>query len=260
MSGRRTAAPLTFKTRLLAIELATPSKRHAGNLAQSVTATLIQRIRSGELRPGDKLPTESELMTSLGVSRTVIREAISGLQVAALVETRHGVGTFVLAPQTRTRLDLGTEEITTLLDVLAVMEVRISLEVEAAGLAATRRTDAQLRKLRSALKAFEKGISDGSNHTVEADIAFHLAIANATGNTYFHAVLEQLGQAIIPRARVNSAAMAGTVPADYLRRVQLEHQSIYDAILHHEPDVARAAMRTHLANSRSRLRGKPDVG
>lgn len=237
----------------------TSSAKRSGSLAQTVTSALIQRVRSGEFQAGDKLPTESELMASFGVSRTVVREAISGLQAAGLVDTRHGIGTFVLAQEGKTRIDIRTDEILTLLDVLAVMEVRISLEVEAAGLAASRRSDAHLRQLRAVLDEFGQEIHSGSDDTIAADIAFHLTIAKATGNRYFHDILKQLGKTIIPRTRVNSAAMAGDIQEGYLRRVHLEHESIYDAILHKESDVARAAMRTHLANSRSRLRSGQDA-
>lgn len=78
-----------------------PPKKHR-NLAQGVVAYITDSIRDGRLDPGDKLPTESEIMRILGVSRTVVREAISHMQAAGLVETRHGIGTFVLAPPART--------------------------------------------------------------------------------------------------------------------------------------------------------------
>lgn len=228
--------------------------KRTGNLAQNLTAALLKRIYDGEFQPGEKLPTESELMTSFGVSRTVVREAISGLQAAGLVDTRHGVGTFVLELRNHQPFNIQTDEILTALDVLAIMEIRISLEVEAAGLAASRRTDAHLHRLRTALDDFAEKIDGDTDNTIAADIAFHLTIGAATGNRYFHDVLKQLGKTLIPRSRVDSAAAAGDAQRNYLERVHLEHQSIYDAILHREADVARAAMRTHLANSRGRLR------
>lgn len=228
-----------------------PLKRHR-NLAQGVVAHLTDSIRGGALKPGDKLPTESEIMRQLGVSRTVVREAISHLQAASLVETRHGIGTFVLEPAPAP-LGLDPATVVTMRDVLALLELRISLETEAAGLAANRRSDEQLAQLRAALDSFQE-CARTKRETVGADMAFHLLLAQASGNRYFHDILGHLGTNIIPRARLNSARLAHDDPAHYLERVIHEHEDIYNAIARRDADSARAAMRTHLSNSRERLR------
>jgi len=228
-----------------------PLKKHR-NLAQGVVAHLGEAIRGGSLAPGVKLPTESEIMRQLGVSRTVVREAISHLQAAGLVETRHGIGTFVLAPAPAP-LGLDPATVVTMRDVLALLELRISLETEAAGLAASRRSSAQLAQLRAALDSFEDCARRGVE-TVGPDMQFHLLLAQASGNRYFHDILSHLGTNIIPRARLNSARLAQDDPALYLERVIHEHEDIYGAIARQEPECARAAMRTHLSNSRERLR------
>ena len=230
----------------------TPLKRHR-NLAQGVVAHLTDSIKGGALKPGDKLPTESEIMRILGVSRTVVREAISHLQAAGLVETRHGIGTFVLEPAPAAPMGLDPATVVTMRDVLALLELRISLETEAAGLAAGRRSDAQLGELRAALDSFEDCARKGVE-TVAPDMAFHLLIAQSSGNRYFHDILGHLGTNIIPRARLNSARIAQDDPAQYLERVIHEHEDIYGAIARRDADSARAAMRTHLSNSRERLR------
>lgn len=227
--------------------------RKKASLADNVVETLGQQIRNGEYAPGDKLPTESKIMQLLGVSRTVVREALSRLQAAHVVETRHGIGTFVLPPHADGGLGLNNPGLLTLLDVLAVLDVRISLETEAAGLAATQRTDAHLEAMRSALDAFTAAIA-AEQDAVEADVAFHLQIAQATGNRYFVQLLTQLGSAIIPRTRVNSARFAARNRSSYLDSVNREHEGILDAIRRQDPEGARAAMREHLTNSRERLR------
>jgi DNA-binding FadR family transcriptional regulator len=94
------------------------------------------------------MPTESEIMNQLGVSRTVVREAISRLQAGKLVQTRHGIGTFVLEPQQPESFLGGAASELTVRDVMAILELRISLEAEAAGLAALRRTDENLKEMR----------------------------------------------------------------------------------------------------------------
>jgi GntR family transcriptional repressor for pyruvate dehydrogenase complex len=229
-----------------------PPKKHR-NLAQGVVAYISDRIRDGELNPGDKLPTESEIMRILGVSRTVVREAISHVQAAGLVETRHGIGTFVLEPPPPHTLGLDPTTVVTMRDVLAILELRISLETEAAGLAASRRSDTQLQQLRAALDVFQASARSGGE-TVPSDMQFHLLIAQSSGNRYFHDILSHLGSNIIPRARLNSAKLAKDDPATYMERVIHEHEDIYNAIARKDPESARAAMRTHLSNSRERLR------
>ena len=125
------------------------TRRKPRSLAQELVTVLTERIRSGQLKRGDKLPTESQIMAEEGVSRTVVREAISRLQAAGQVETRHGIGTFVLdAPATGGfRIDPAT--VVTLREVLAVLELRIALEIESAGLAAQRRSDEALARMRA---------------------------------------------------------------------------------------------------------------
>lgn len=236
---------------------ARPRQRGRG-LAHSLVDDFGVRIRDGVLRPGDKLPTESEIMQAFGVSRTVVREALSKLQAGGLVETHHGVGTFVLQPRAAGvsgvvgafRLDPG--EIATSVDVLAVLELRISLETESAGLAATRRTEAQLLAMRSALDDFERNVAVAGD-TVAPDFRFHLEIAQATGNPYFADIMGHLGTTIIPRTRISAIRNLDRGGA-YLSRVNREHEEIYAAIARRDAESARAAMRIHLTNSRERLR------
>lgn len=229
-------------------------RKKGRSLTEEVVAALSERIRSGAFHPGAKLPTEIEIMQQEGVSRTVVREAISRLQAARLVETRHGIGTFVLEANQDSSFQIDTASILTMLDVMAILELRISVESEAAGLAAIRRTEAHLRQMRGALEEFQMHISECTGNSVQADVKFHLLVAAATGNRYFSEILTQLGNTIIPRTRVNTAALAANDQQTYLERVNREHQEIYDAIERKDPEAARAAMRTHLTNSRERLR------
>ncbi|MBO9652059.1 MAG: FadR family transcriptional regulator [Variovorax sp.] len=230
---------------------ANPRRRGRG-LAHGLVDDLGEKIRSQQLRPGDKLPTESAIMQAYGVSRTVVREALSKLQAAGLVETHHGIGTFVLQPKTAGMFRLDASELAASVDVLAVLELRISLETESAGLAATRRTDDQLAAMREALDDFERNVAVAGD-TVAPDFRFHLEIAQATGNQYFADIMSHLGTTIIPRTRI-TAIRNYDRRGEYLTRVNREHEEIYAAIARRDPDSARAAMRIHLTNSRERLR------
>jgi len=236
-----------------------PVPRRSRSLAHELVEGIGAQIQSRVLAPGDKLPTESEIMRVYGVSRTVVREALSKLQASGLVETRHGIGTFVLAPQPGSGFRIDPADIATAVDVMAVLELRISLETEAAGLAAQRRTAAQLAELRAALDALEADVS-GAGDTVSPDFRFHLVIANATGNRYFADIMSHLGATVIPRARINSSRLAMEDLPAYLRRVNREHEEIYEAIARGDAESARAAMRIHLTNSRERLRRAQEGG
>lgn len=226
--------------------------RGSRNLANLLSEEFETKIRHGLLNEGDKLPTESELVRCYDVSRTVVREALSKLQASGLVETRHGIGTFVLPARQTQGLVLSAHELNESIDVLAVLELRISLETEAAGLAAQRRQEGHLQAMRHALEAFEHNFAAG-HETASHDLAFHLSIALATGNRYFQEILQHFGSMLIPRNRITSIDKPARDP-DYLRRVNREHEEIYSAIERQDADSARAAMRIHLTNSRERLR------
>ncbi|MBX3619605.1 MAG: FadR family transcriptional regulator [Rhizobacter sp.] len=229
------------------------TRRRPRALALDLVESLGDRIRDGRLAPGDKLATEAAFMEEFGVSRTVVREAISKLQASGLVETRHGVGTFVVGLGDVTPFRIGPEQMATLNDVIAVLELRIGIETEAAGLAAQRRTVQNLHDMRAALDVLAATIEAGRD-AVGADFQFHLEIARATQNSHFVDLMSSLGTTSIPRSRLDRAPMPVDDRRDYLRRVNSEHESIYDAIAAQDADAARAAMRTHLANSRERRR------
>ncbi|MDZ5461238.1 FadR/GntR family transcriptional regulator [Azohydromonas lata] len=226
------------------------ARKKPRSLAQELVDVLGERIREGQLAPGDKLPTEAAVMAEFGVSRTVVREAISKLQAAGLVETRHGVGTFVVGPG-EASFRITPEQLETLRDVIAVLELRIGLETEAAALAAVRRTGEHLQTMRLALDEFAAAVGEGRD-AVAPDFAFHLEIARATQNAHFAELLSSLGAKIIPRARLADESSEDLKA--YLLRANAEHESIFDAIVRQDPEAARAAMRTHLANSRERRR------
>jgi GntR family transcriptional repressor for pyruvate dehydrogenase complex len=217
-------------------------RKKTQSLSQEVVSAISAMIASGTIKPGDKLPTESEIMQAQGVSRTVVREAISRLQAAGLVETRHGIGTFVLEAQKAGNINIDPATITTMKDLLALLELRISLETETAGLAAARRSDAQLLEIRQALDAFHDNLKQG-NDTVGPDFRFHFQIANATGNRYFIEIISHLGVGVIPRKRLNTAELARDPQASYLDRVQREHEDIYEAIARRDTVNACAAPR-----------------
>lgn len=242
------------------------SPTRAPSLSQRVVQGLTQRIDSGALKPGERVPTEPELMREFGVSRSVVREAVSRLQAGGLVRTQHGVGSFVLAPQPVVSL-LAAPDATLikLQQKLAMLELRLSLEADAAALAAQRRTPAQLAAMDRALNDFEAQLAD-ENGTAASDFRFHELIAQATGNEYFVHVLRTLSGATIPRpgarrplsARARKKEPRFGEPSPQLRPgkelAAQEHRAVLDAIRRGDASTARAAMYMHLTNSRERMK------
>jgi DNA-binding FadR family transcriptional regulator len=222
-------------------------------LSSELAQVLVGRIRSGDYPPGAKLPKEASIMEEFGVSRTVVREAISYLQAVNMAETRHGIGTFVLRAEESAPFRIQPEQLGTLRDTIALLELRIGLETEAAAIAAIRRTEGNLGNMAAALAAFADAIEAGQD-AAAADFQFHREIALATQNSHFASFMGSLGPGVIPRARLAPSGVPDANRLAYLKRVHQEHESIFNAIRDQDVDGARAAIRTHLSNSRERLR------
>lgn len=227
-------------------------KKQTVSLTEQIAARLNAMIESGAMLPGTKLPPESEIVRREGVSRTVVREAMSKLQASGVIETRHGVGSFVCERSVGEPLGLKRRSVNTAADVLAVLEVRIGIETEAAALAASRRTDRNLLAMASAMDAFMKEIRVGRG-AVDADFQFHLEIARAARNPYLLDIFTALGPKAIPRSRY-PVDEREPQRQEYLKRINNEHEDIYSAILRGDAEAARAAVRNHLGNSRERMR------
>ena len=224
--------------------------RQPASLTGTLVARLTEEITSGRLAPGIRLPTEQEMMASFGVSRTVIREAVSALRADGLVVTRQGSGAFVADGGHRPfRID--PDQLGSIRDVLHLMELRTSVEVEAAGLAAERRLAKDLRDIEDALDRIDRAIAEG-DAAIGADFDFHRAIARATHNPYHLKFLEFLGNLTIPRQSVRVAVQTLEEQRAYLNKVQAEHRDICAAIKLQNADSAREAARRHLMNSRAR--------
>jgi GntR family transcriptional regulator, transcriptional repressor for pyruvate dehydrogenase complex len=219
-------------------------------LAGRVVAGLKDRILSGELAPGSKLPSESELIEEYAVSRTVVREAVTRLRGEGLVETFQGRGSFVLALPEPTSFTVEASTVRSHRDVLDMIDFRLGIESEAAFLAASRLSEETADAVRDAMEAFA---SAGPEDEVEADFAFHRAVTGASGNRFYVDLLDSLGPMMImlPRTRLGDAY--SRTDARHVERVRHEHAAVAEAVLARDPDTARAAMRVHLGSTRRRL-------
>lgn len=224
-----------------------PAKNRTGEVVERLTA----EIGSGRIAPGARLPTEQELTAALGVSRTVVREAVAALRAEGLVETRQGVGAFVVRDVQRRPFRIDPDALRSIAEVVKVMELRTGVEVEAAGIAAERATTTGRSRIDKALEAIEAALARGEA-AIDEDFAFHQAIAAATGNPHFMRFLEFLGRFLIPRQSVRVGLKREQDLRAYLQRVQAEHRAIAAAIAVGDVSAARRAMRRHLNGSRQR--------
>jgi DNA-binding FadR family transcriptional regulator len=222
-------------------------------LTSEVVERIASEIKEGRLPPGARLPTEFALMNGLGVSRTVVREAVAALRAEGLVITRRGAGAFVASDSSRVPFRVDGAGLESLEDVLDLMEVRRAVEGEAAALAAERITEAGSAAMAAALAAIESAINKGESAANE-DFAFHRSIAQATGNPRFVQLLEVLGRHIIPRHSIRVSLTRPAEQRQYLTRLQKEHARIHAAISDGDAVTARNAMRAHLARSLERYR------
>ena len=231
-----------------------PSRKE--KLGDQLYGQILERIVSGALKAGDKLPSENQVCRSFGVSRPTVREALMRLHADGLVTSRQGSGTFVLKrPSDKlTRFATGAD----IAGLLRCFEVRIALEGQAASLAAQRRTTDQLGEIARALDALRTAF-DRDGLPTDADYGFHRAVARASGNTLFADMLGTL-HATIQQTMAVALSITREGSKERARRVIEEHEAIVDAVTGGDGDAAGLAMRYHLHRARQRLTdGQRDV-
>lgn len=226
-----------------------PNKVSRQGLPSQVAAFVRFEILRGNLKPGDKLPTEQEFAAQHGVSRAVIREAIAKLRHEGLVVSRQGIGAFVASPEAANSLTLEPNSLAVPEDYRHLYELRLMLETGAAELAAINRTEEDLAEMVRCIDNMA-AVRDLHSAYVETDISFHRAVAGATKNPFvslFIAFVDvKLQESILVALRSLDFTKTQAISHD-------EHQRIYEAILARDPAGAAAAMRSHLTNSSKRL-------
>ncbi len=212
-------------------------------LYERIVNQIENRIATGDLKVGDQLPTELDLAKQFAVSRTVVREAVKALCEKGLVEIRLGRGTFVTkGAEGAVRHSLGL-----LLKaengLVSLAEVREILEPEIAALAATRITEENIEAMKVALEAMETAL-DNADVFEEADLDFHLALAEATQNPIIPSLMDSIID-LLREQRKRTGSVAGG-----LARGQYHHKQILEAVIQRDPQAARQAMKKHLQQVR----------
>ncbi len=219
-------------------------------LADQVTEALIHKIRGNEFADS-QLPSEQAMAEGFGVSRTVIREAISRLKAEGLIDTRQGRGAFVRTDRLDVpfRIDLNSADL--LGSLLHIIELRRGLDAEIAFLAASRRKRDQMASIRRALADIERASKAGQDAAAE-DLAFHLSIAQATSNPLFLELLRFLNQFLYIAIRVTRANEDQRV--EFSEQTRVEHMAIAAAIERQDPEAAATAAKTHMINAAVRIK------
>src|SRR5512143_1079006 len=214
-------------------------------LYEQIVSQIEQRITNGDLKVGDQLPTERDLGVQFGVSRTAVREAIKALTQKGLVDVQPGRGTFVTNGASlgvRHSLDLvmrlGGKE-----GVRHLVEVREIFEPEIAALAAARARVEHIASLREAVAAMDAALAE-SDAFIEADLDFHLTLAEATDNPLILTLIDPMVD-MLREERTQIFLVDGGA-----QRGQSHHQRILEAVAAHDPAAARAAMQEHLRQVR----------
>lgn len=201
-------------------------------------------IVEGNLKPGDKLLAERELAEKLGVSRTSVREALSALEMMGVIEIRPGEGTFIR--HNNMDQNIKSLELLFLMNqdaILEMLELRKILEVAAVGLASERATDDHLAKMEKALKEMEYDIAQ-DHLGEEADINFHYAVAEATGNSILLRLMSTISDTMKLSVRANRESLYKTPGMPH--KLLEEHKQIFQGIKKRDKDEAQNHMLQHL--------------
>lgn len=201
--------------------------------AEEVFNSIRQGIESGDIPIGSKLGSEAALASSFGVSRSVIREALRSSATLGMTKTETGRGTFVISASPANDLVLGNYSSTD------IHEARPHIEVPAAGLAAIRRTNDDLKQLQSIMDQMEA--EDDHVAWVELDTEFHATIASASGNSVFSKIVGDIRESLARQSETVNVVSGRREPSDK------EHRTIVEAIAAQDKDAAEAAMADHLS-------------
>lgn len=227
-------------------------KRVRGKKAyEEVAETLIELIKAGDLKPGDKLESVEKLAKSFDVGTSTIREALSGLRTMGLVVARHGEGTFVNNfDPSKFQLPVNIAFLMKIEDIKELYKVREILELGTVAQAAAVHEEENLLALEKALIVMENA-SGNEELASSADLDFHLAIANATHNKLLINLMSSVSSLI--SETIQETRKVFLYSGNTVEDLKVEHRRIFEAIKNRQPNEASEAMLEHLQNVQSRL-------
>jgi DNA-binding FadR family transcriptional regulator len=219
------------------------------SLSDQAYESVLAMIVEGAFPEGQKLPTEHALSEQLKVSRPILRRALKQLREDGVIVSRQGSGSFVQRRPEGVMLDFAP--VGSIADIQRTFEFRAAIEGEAAHIAAQRRTNDDLARMKEALDELDRCVQSG-NLGVDADELFHVAVCAASDNKYFLAARNSMKSNILTGMNL-TRSLSLTKTAARLELVQREHHAIYDAMVAGDAAAARTAMRDHVNNARQRV-------
>lgn len=233
---------MTVETHLPAIDIRAPESVRGSGLVDRVIDYLRDYVAAEKLRPGERLPSENKLSAALGVSRPVVREAMRMLAATGLVELAAGKrATIVAVDGEMISRVIENAVLVGQADAADILEMRRGIEIAMVSLAAERRSNEAIEELRTIVGEMARCLGDGTRYS-RLDLRLHLALAKATANPLYPLLIEAFRQLI------EASMLAGIErweATPELRRVQVLHQAIVDAVVAGDADAAARAMAQH---------------
>lgn len=229
-------------------------------LPDEVATSITSAIESGQLRPGDRLPTEQELSERFGVARTVVREAISLLKYDGVVESKRGVGAFITDNSQRSAFRISPACFEKRKKIVQLLQLRTGVQAGASALAAETRTDEQMAEIASIFRQMEDADAQGPEaaleRRVDLELLLYRRITEASANEYYVEVTGMIEANI--QNNLRSAFLKNAAASEFGPEILDEHRAVIDALAARDVEGARVATRRRFENAANRLAARAD--
>ncbi len=229
-------------------------------LPDEIARSISEAIASGQLKPGERLPTEQSLSAQFGVARTVVREAVSLLKYDGIIDSKRGVGAFVSEPAARSAFRISAACFEKRRQLIQLLELRTGVQAEASALAAVARSQRDLTRIARYLAEMADATEEGPDYAaqrLDAEDAFYRAIAESSGNTYYVEFVGMIERNVSENLR--SVAIKNAMASEWGREVLEEHRVVYQALDAGDAERARLATRNHFERAAQRLANRADI-
>lgn len=229
-------------------------------LPDEIARSISEAIASGQLKPGERLPTEQSLSAQFGVARTVVREAVSLLKYDGIIDSKRGVGAFVSEPAARSAFRISAACFEKRRQLIQLLELRTGVQAEASALAAVARSQRDLTRIARYLAEMADATEEGQDYAaqrLDAEDAFYRAIAESSGNAYYVEFVGMIERNVSDNLR--SVAIKNAMASEWGREVLEEHRVVYQALDAGDAERARIATRNHFERAAQRLASRADI-
>ncbi|MEM5582663.1 MULTISPECIES: FadR/GntR family transcriptional regulator [unclassified Roseibium] len=229
-------------------------------LPDEVAVSISKAIDSGQLQPGDRLPTEAELSQRFGVARTVVREAISFLRYNGVVDSRRGVGAFVADPSKRSAFRISPACFEKRKQIIQLLQLRTGVQAGASAIAAESRSEDQMKEIEDIFRKMEAadllGPETALEERVDLELLLYRTITEASGNPYYVDVVAMIETNIQDNLR--SAFLKNAAASEFGAEILDEHRAVVDALAKKDAEAARLATRRRFERAAERLAARED--